>query len=187
MPRNAERVTDELLVLAARGGSEDAFATLHQRWHRRLLGHAYSRVQDPEAAQDIVQEAWLGIVRGLRELDEPERFAPWSLSIVTHKSADWIRSRSRGRRLEQDYAEEQRVEEAHISSDPSEHEDDVDEVQILLRSLTREKREVLRLFYLEELDLGEIAEALDLPRGTVKSRLFHGRKELKEQLERRTS
>lgn len=183
MSRKTDRITDELLVLAAQEGSETAFAALFERWQRRLLAHAYRRVGDADGAQDVAQEAWIGIATGLRRLDDPGRFPAWSLRIVTHKCQDWLRRRTRRQQLH-DELERRSGGDLGIAANGG---DELDEIRLVLRSLTQDKREALRLFYLEELSIHEIAEALDLPEGTVKSRLFHARKEFKAALERRTS
>src|SRR5512145_1583590 len=94
MQRSPDDIQDELLVLRCQGGESEALHKLVSRWHPRLRRLAERRTADPEAAKDLVQDAWLAIVRGLRRLDDPSRFRVWAYRIVTNKCADWVRRRA---------------------------------------------------------------------------------------------
>jgi RNA polymerase sigma-70 factor (ECF subfamily) len=147
-----------------------------------LLRHAIRLTREHEAALDIVQEAWVAIVRGIRRLDDPACFAPWVYRIVTNKCADWTRQRQRQRTCFTSLAVEPATKEASA-------EDMQDEAAVIRRAigqLPREQQAILSLFYVEELSLRSIAEALSLPIGTVKSRLHYARNNLKEVIERRS-
>lgn len=180
MARNRERLTDAFLILAARGGDEAAFGILHERWQRRVLTHAYRRVRDAEGAHDVAQEAWIEVARSLPRLRDVDRFASFCLSIVTHRAADWLRHRARQGRVREDL----QVELATESEDTA---DEVDLLRAAMRDLPDDQQQVLHLFYLEELSIEEVAGALHIPAGTVKSRLFHARQNLKQSLDRRNS
>lgn len=86
--RSREQVVDELLVLGAQARQVEAFEHLAARWHPRLLRHAWRLTGDLEGAQEAVQEAWMGVARGLWRLKDPASFGPWALRIVSRRCAD---------------------------------------------------------------------------------------------------
>jgi RNA polymerase sigma factor (sigma-70 family) len=121
----------------------------------------------------VIQEAWLDITRGLRGLDDPARFGPWAYRIVTRRCARWIRREQRRRQVERHAA----AEHASVLDGPAlaTLADDADAVRVALRRLPADQQTILELRYVEDYGIDEIAEALDIAAGTVKSRLFHAR------------
>jgi RNA polymerase sigma-70 factor (ECF subfamily) len=116
-------------------------------------------------------------MRGLKSLRDPAGFRAWVLRIVANKSRDWIR-REQARRVAMTRAP---ALVAHDAAQPVSGA--VGRVREGLDELTPEHRLVLTWFYLEEMSVREIAEALSIPVGTVKSRLFHARNALRARLE----
>ena len=169
---------DELLVLRCQDGDAQAVAELVERWQARFVGHACRLMGQPEAARDAVQEAWVAIVRGLGGLDDPARFAPWAYRIVRNKSVDWVRKQGRRRRVSRELEDLQRHEEELASSQPA---DDIDHGRLVaaLHNLPRDRQALLALYYQDGFTVVEIADILEIPSGTVKSRLFHARNQLK--------
>ena len=150
-----------------------ALELLARRWHPRLLRDATYLTGDAEAARDVAQEAWIGIARGVRRLQDPARFRSWAHRIVVHKSRDWIRRERAGRRAVRraaDLAEQPAAEQPR---------DDIARLRAALAELPADQRTVLSWFYLEEMSVREIAAALSIPAGTVKSRLYHARNALR--------
>lgn len=180
MNRPSGQLRDELLVMAAQDGEPTAMNELVRRWQERLWRHAYRLTGQREAAWDVLQEGWLAIVRGLRRLDDPKRFRPWAYRIVTYKAADWIRRRQRDRRTQGPLDEAQPPPDR--GRPDHDHVDDVDEIRAALAGLGGAQRIVLMLHYIDELPVAEIAEVLNIPPGTVKSRLHNGRAELRRLL-----
>jgi len=164
-----EQLVDEILVMDAQDGDVEAMEKLVSRWQKRLWLHAYRLTSDSQAAWDITQQAWLGVIKGLRKLRDPANFRAWAYGITTNKSIDWIR-KSRP--------------DKHISIEEikeHQHRDKIDTgVKELLEKLDIRKKAVLCLYYFEQLSVTEISAALKIPKGTVKSRLHSARKELKE-------
>jgi RNA polymerase sigma-70 factor (ECF subfamily) len=167
----ADRRQERRWIKDAQRGSEEALEALYRRhwpWAHRA---AYLVVHDRAAAEDIAQEAFLAAVRALDRFDRRRPFGPWLHRIVVNRAIDWARARAlRG--------------EAAIASEPEagpgsefgtrepEHTRPYSEhVVAALASLSPEHRAVVVLRYLLEYTPGEIAEALELPRGTVNSRL----------------
>jgi RNA polymerase sigma-70 factor (ECF subfamily) len=154
---------------AQRGSASDLEALFREHWPRAYRA-AYLVVHDTAAAEDIAQEAFLAAVRNLDRFDRRRPFGPWLHRIAVNRAIDWTRARSlRAEAEEHDVAAPERAE-----SD--------DRMLPALASLDPEQRAVIVLRYLLEYTPGEIAELLDLPRGTVNSRLRRGLDKLKEQL-----
>lgn len=180
MERDAGRVLDELLVISARGGSQAAFGELVVRWNPGLRRHALRLIGDADLAQDIVQDAWVSVARGLRRMDDPARFPAWAFAIVTRRSIDTLRRAVRARRLAV-----AAVNEAAVGRDVSPcvaMEDRLDLTAAIGR-LPLDQRLMVSLHYGEGLGVDEIAAAHGLASGTVKSRLYAARQALKDFLE----
>ena len=181
MEQTPGRALDEYLVSLSQAGSTDALDGLARRWTPRLLRYA-TRVlggsgDSAEAARDVVQETWIGAIRGLRGLRDPAQFPAWIYGIATRKCADVIRANTRRRRLDA------RVEAddmgRQMTSVTSEEQIDL---ATAIRGLPPIHRAAVHLFYREELSVEEISSVLGIPAGTVKSRLHHARETLKRQL-----
>lgn len=179
MENSIERIRDEWLVLRAQSGDRLALEELVSRWHPRLVRHAGRVIGRQDVAADVVQEAWLAIMRGLSRLEDPACFPRWAYQIVTRRGVDWIRHASRERRVMRTVVNSVPVAEA--TGGPS---SEIDELRHAIRQLPTARRTLLAMHYLDGLAIAEIAEALSIPAGTVKSRLFHTRRELKDILER---
>jgi len=155
-------------VRAAQQGSAEALETLF-RWHwPRAHRAAYLVVHDAVAAEDIAQEAFLAAVRALDRFDRSRPFGPWLHRIVVNRAIDFARARALRSEVEALEAVSPSASEASPGQPYSE------ELVAALARLSPEHRAVVVLRYLLEFTPGEIAGALDLPRGTVNSRLRRG-------------
>ena len=181
MRRSRERIFDEYLASAARAGDRNAFSRLAERWQSKFLAHAWRLTGDTELARDVVQDAWGDIVRGLKHLDDAAAFPAWSFRIVTRRAADSIRKAQRGRRLNDAVANEHkgRIQ----STEEMEQSADAPAIHRAMASLPADQRAAVALFYLQDLSVAEIAAALSVPAGTVKTRLMHARRKLRAALE----
>jgi RNA polymerase sigma-70 factor (ECF subfamily) len=169
MANECSDIEDQLLVMDAQDGDVNAMEKLVSRWQKRLWQHAYRLAGDAEAAWDIMQQSWLGIIKGLRKLNDPANFKAWAYKITTNKSIDWIRNNEAAKHIS--------IEE--VQSHQHSEKKDIG-IKELLERLDIRKRAVLYLYYFERLSVSEISIALKIPDGTVKSRLANARKELKE-------
>ncbi|WP_114952032.1 RNA polymerase sigma factor [Sphingosinicella terrae] len=174
--RQSGRVYEELLVLQAQAGGVRALERLAARWQPRLLRSARRFTGHDQLAREAVQESWIGIVRGLRRLRDPARFAAWAFAILRRRCAEAVRAQAASRRRDASLAE------AGEPSVPPRDEDRAAIVQAFAR-LPEEQRIAATLFFVEQLRLDEIAMATSVPVGTVKSRIFAARKNLKTALE----
>jgi len=180
MRRTQEDIQDELLVLQCQDGDREALKLLITRWQPRLTRLAWRLTGEREASRDVVQEAWLAIVRGLRRLHDPATFRTWAYRIVRNKCADWMRRRVTQRRA----TAQLQAETSAASDEPAGPSDEIDRLRAAMATLPADQHTVLTLHYSDELSVADIARVLDIPAGTVKSRLFHARQRLKEVLER---
>jgi RNA polymerase sigma factor (sigma-70 family) len=176
MERSPDRILDEYLVLSAQAGSRVALDELARRWTPRLLRHAQRLLGSADQAGDAVQETWLAVLRGLRRLEDPARFPGWVYAIATRRCADAIRGSVRGR------AFREKTEGDPINIEASHSTDDGLDVRGALARLPSEQAVVMAMFYGAYLSVEEIAAALSIPAGTVKSRLHHARETLKTTL-----
>jgi RNA polymerase sigma-70 factor (ECF subfamily) len=174
----AARILDEYLVAAARTGDRRAFGWLVERWNGKLTAHAWRLTGDPEMARDATQEAWLEIVRGLNRLADESAFPAWSYRIVSRRCARQIARAVGRRRLAEQAAAEP---EAQVPEPGAGIENG--RLRAAIAALPASQRSAIALFYLEEMSVAEVAVALDAPIGTVKTRLLHARRKLREALE----
>jgi RNA polymerase sigma-70 factor, ECF subfamily len=162
---------EQAWVREAQGGSASAFEALFRLYWPQVFRAAYLVVHDAAAAEDIAQEAFLAALRSLDRFDRSRPFGAWLHRIVVNRAIDWARSRQlRG---------EAGLEETVAPDRNAELSDDVIHA---LADLTPEHRGVIVLRHVLGYTPGEIAALLDLPRGTVNSRLRRGLDTLKERL-----
>ena len=169
--------SDELLAIRCQLGEPEAFDALIARWHEPLWHFARRVTGSDDAADDVVQDVWMHIVRGMPKLRQPERLRSWMFGIAHRRLMD----RFRHRYTTPDFADIN-IDDLPASVNDDELAGDIDRMLDALAELPVVEREVLALFYLQELTLQQIADALDVPQGTVKSRLFRARRLLRERL-----
>jgi RNA polymerase sigma-70 factor (ECF subfamily) len=166
MPRLGR--SEAALVRGAQAGSASDLEELFRTHWPRAYRAAYLVVHDSAAAEDIAQEAFLAAVRALGRFDRRRPFGPWLHRIVVNRAIDWARARTLRREVGD--------AEAAVA-DPSSPRTDrglSDDVLAALAALSPEHRAVIVLRYLLEYTPGEIAALLEVPRGTVNSRLRRG-------------
>lgn len=184
MRNDREKAYDAYLAASARVGDRKALDRLAERWHLKLLGHAWRLTGESELAADITQEAWTAIIKGIAGLDDADAFSAWAFRIVTRRCARAIRDRQRRRAGDAALAREPAPQGEDASG--NEQRADLAAIQVAMSQLPAEQRAALGLFYREGLRVAEIAVALDVAPGTVKTRLMHARNKLRAQLEGET-
>jgi RNA polymerase sigma-70 factor (ECF subfamily) len=180
MQTPADQALDELLVLRCQDGDASALDELVRRWQPRLWRHAWHLTRQTDAASDVTQESWIGIVRGIRLLEDPAMFRAWAYRIVTRRCADWA-NRRRGNAARSP-VEVDDVPVAQLFT--LESREEAQQLHKAIARLGSDQRAILSMRYWENMSTREIAAVLGVPDGTVKSRLSHARSELKQVLER---
>jgi len=173
---------DEQLLSAYRGGDKAAFATLVSRYQRELFHFLIRFLGDRAAAEDVFQESFLQVHQSVNQFDPSRRFRPWLFTIAANKARDLIRSQAR---------RPTNPLQASISSGDNESGEFIDLMQAVQQSpdepMQREElqqlvhrtvmsmpdhlREILLLSYFHQFPYKQISDILDIPLGTVKSRL----------------
>jgi RNA polymerase sigma-70 factor (ECF subfamily) len=179
--RKAPEPADSVLAIAAVVGNLDAFAELVRRY-RRAVERIAAGIAGWQAAEDIAQEAFLLAFKALPDLDEPDRFAAWLYAITRHRATRWAQKESRMARVEYDDAllscigvngtgERREVESAA-------------DLAASIDDLPENLRLIMRLKWLDEMPMRQVAAFTGLPLSTVKWRLFEGKRLLRENLRR---
>ena len=177
-------VTDLELVRRARRGDEGAFHELLDRHAQGLYGLAFSLVGNVTDAQDVVQETLAGAFRGLAAFKERSSVKTWLRGILVNQAARCRRRRHVRKTVSIDDMSEGSTSLLRSASRaPSTSDLDIRmDVLAVLEALSPEHREVVVLREMQGMSYGEIADALGVPMGTVESRLWRARQELKERL-----
>ncbi|HEX7293113.1 MAG TPA: RNA polymerase sigma factor [Solirubrobacterales bacterium] len=150
------------LVREAQRGSREALTDLYTAHWRRAHRAAYLVVHDGAAAEDIAQDAFLAAIDALDRFDRRRPFGPWLHRIVVNRAIDWSRREALRRT----------VDDAGSQADASPPPDAVGEdLMAALGQLPVDQRAAVVLRYLLDYTPGEIGRMLELPRGTVNSRL----------------
>ena len=178
MSRSLERAFDSYLAAAARAGDRDAYEQLVRRFNPKFAALAWRYLGDRQLTEDAVQDAWLEIFSGLSRLKASEAFPAFAFRIVQRRCARLIRQRQADRRTANALAAEPPPEPSDLDRAA-----DGGAVKRAMASLPSDQQAALWLFHLEEMSVAEIAVVLDVPAGTVKTRLMHGRRKLALKLE----
>lgn len=181
MATNRQSVQLELLVLRCQRGEREAFDELVRDWERPLFFYVRRLVAHEDEAWQILQEVWLQVLRGIGSLRDPNRLPVWLYVVARHVVTSHHRTEFARERLRD------AVEAIEPCQSQGEDEqasfDDAELVYHGLARVSRVDREVLTLFFLQDLSVAEVAQVLEIPPGTVKSRLFKAKKALRDVLE----
>jgi RNA polymerase sigma-70 factor (ECF subfamily) len=169
---------DEWIAVRCQFGERAAFDELIQCWHGPIWEYVW-RLSDDDAAHDIAQDIWLRVLRGIGRLRDPAKLRAWLFSIAHRTWIDTLRRKYAVVVADIDDADRHELPDPMVAD---ELEEELAAVEQELSRLPAIEREALTLFYLRELSLQEIAQALDIPVGTVKSRLHRARRMLRREL-----
>ena len=175
-----EALADELLAIRCQLGERAAFDVLIARWHEPVWRYLRRLANSDDVASDLSQDTWIRVLRGIGALREPGKLRPWLFGIARRVAMDRLRFEyvRRG-------ADDVEIDELPADDATQDLEVDLAAIDTALAVLPVSEREMLTLFYLRELSLAEIAALLAMPVGTVKSRLYRARLELRRALETR--
>ena len=179
--------SDEELVEACQAGEASAFDVLVARWEDKIRGAAYRFLGSEEEARDVAQEAFLKAYRALGGFKREARFSSWLYQIATNLCRDRLRRRRTRAAVSLEELEE--TGPVIVETRPGAHElllqrDLARAVRRAVHALSEEQREVVILKEYQGLTFLEIAQSLDLPVSTVKTRLYRGLGQLRLRLER---
>ena len=180
MPSPFAHLPDEALPAQLARGDENALAELYDRFGRVAYGLAVRVLRDPALAQDAVQDAFLGAWRTAASFD-PARgtTSTWLMTLVHRRAVDLVR---REHRRKTEPLEGAPVASGKTTDEEAAVREERRRVQAALAQLPSDQREALELAYYGGLTQSELAERLDVPLGTVKSRMFVGLAKLRDLL-----
>ncbi len=168
-----QRSYTEWLVLRCQQGEAEAFELLVRLWQEPLLLFAWRYLGQEADARDAVQETWVAAMKGLNRLQHPSLFVSWLFRMMTNKCIDQLRRRQ----LEQRHLAQ--VDSRTEASDPSQENPSLRQA---IRRLPNEHKILVLLRFEQGLQIGQIAAVLNLPEGTVKSRLHRALAQLRDNL-----
>jgi RNA polymerase sigma-70 factor (ECF subfamily) len=167
---------DDLTALKnCRDGDKESFRYLVERYQNQAVAHAIAVLGNREDALDAVQEAFVDAYRAIDRFDFTRRFYPWLYVLLRNRCFKMLAST--GRRITES-AKETEI----LAYQPASSIEETLSLEAALLALSPEDRELVTLKYLDGLSYQELAELLQIPRGTVMSRLFYARKQLQAKL-----
>ncbi|MBU0492550.1 MAG: sigma-70 family RNA polymerase sigma factor [Chloroflexi bacterium] len=177
------------LVQAAQAGDREAFAELVRRYQGRIYNMALRMTANPETAADLAQESFLRAYAALPRFDAAWPLAPWLFTITANLCRSWLTRRRLptlsldlpvtidGEPVPREVPDERPAPDQLV-----EQQDLADRIRREIAGLPLEYRLVVELRHFGDLSYDEIAQTLDIPLSDVKSRLFRGRRKLRERL-----
>lgn len=175
-------LSDAQLMSRIAGSDPDAFDVLAARHEKAVTLRLRDIIRDSDAARDLTQEVLLRVWTHADQWDGRGSLNGWILRIATNTALNYLRTVRRRRESPMEFSTEEQDYEADTSALRPEEAVELAERNRLFRRLVDElpadKREVLRLVHESGMEVQEVAEALGVPEGTVKSRLHYARKRL---------
>lgn len=180
-PADAE-LTDLLAAVAS--GSEDALNTLYRKLSRKIYAFSLRRLSAPDAAEEVVVETMYEVWRHASRYAGQSRVTTWVLGIARHKLLDKLRQRGTQCTVEIDDEAIAVADSAPGAYEQLAEKQRAEHVAQCLETLPDEQRECMHLVFYEELGLAEIADIQQCPENTIKTRLFHARRKMRECIEK---
>lgn len=170
-------------------GDQNAFADIVNLYQHKLYQICYRMLGNKQEAEDIAQEAFVRAYTNLHTFDQKRKFSTWLFRIATNLCIDRIRKKKPDYYLDAEVAGTEGLDMySQIAADEQLPEEQLEQlemqerIQYEISRLPEKYRSVIVLKYIEELSLQEIGEILDMPLGTVKTRIHRGREALRKQL-----
>ncbi len=180
-------MSDGELVRLAQRGDRSAYEQLVQRWSPRVLARCHAKVRCRHTAEELSQESLLRGLRALGTLADPEKFGPWLCGIAVRACLDWLKCKQAGQvsfgvNSSNGSAESLIAQPGPMPDAEAELADDVRQLLHAVEALPEECREVLLLYYYDDVTYRDIAALLEVSPATVNVRLTKARAMLRERL-----
>lgn len=182
MTNKAANPSDHDLICEIQSGSLDALGLIYDRHRRLVYRTALAICGDPEAAADLLQDVFLRLFRFADHIDPARPLEPWLYRVTANQSYTWVKRHHRWTQPLDEIAEWLSAGMKNSPQYITEQDDETKRIQNAIAMLSLPQRVVVVMYYLNDLSLHEIAEILEIPEGTVKSRLHYGRNALKHHL-----
>lgn len=174
--------SDQELILRLQDGNLEALGELYDRYRQLVFRTALAISGDYDAANDLLQDVFLRLFRFAQHIDIDRPLQPWLYRMTANLSYTWVKRDQRWRKPIDILSDWLAGPSKNVPSEAVEQMDDWDRLQRAVAGLPISQRMVVVLYYLNDLSLQEIGDILDIPLGTVKSRLHYGRQSLKKEL-----
>lgn len=178
--------TDSELVVQLKDGSLDALGFIYDRHRQLVYRTALAITGDSEAASDLLQDVFLRLFRFAGNIDPLRPLEPWLYRMTTNLAYDWVKRRKRWPHPLEDLADWLVGPTKNSPAEVVEKYAEWYELQRAVTALPIAQRVVIVLYYLNDLSLQEVADILEIPIGTAKSRLHYGRLALRKSLDMHT-
>jgi RNA polymerase sigma-70 factor (ECF subfamily) len=176
-------IEDRELITRLKSGDLGALGDLYSRYRHQIYRTALAITHETAAAEDILQECFLRVYTYADRIDETLPLSPWLYRVTVNLSYTWTKRHQRHRISIDNFIDRLISPPRQAPESAAEHTELRETIHEAIDSLPFGQRVVIVLHYLNGMSLAEIAEVLDCPVGTVKSRLYHARQNLKEKLE----
>ena len=177
---NALEASDEILIGRIAGGDRLAMQALYARHHVKVFRFVLRLVRNEASAQDLISEVFLDVWRQAARFEGRSAVSTWILAIARFKALSSVRRR---KEAELDEEEAEAIEDEADTPEVALQKKDTGEVlRQCLAKLSPDHREIIDLVYYHEKSVEEVAEIVDIPENTVKTRMFYARKKLAELL-----
>jgi len=179
-------IDERATLVAARNGDQAAFGTLVHAYQRRAYAAAYSFVGNRDDALELAQEGFVRAYKAMSRFDTQMPFYPWLYRIIKNACLNHLKKKRRRGEYSLDSMMQSGFDAVHKGRDPKEAaqlEDLKRSIVQAMDRLTADQQEILRLRHFLEMSYAEIADCLDIPAGTVMSRLHAARKRLRKVIE----
>jgi RNA polymerase sigma-70 factor (ECF subfamily) len=177
---NALEASDEILIGRIAGGDRLAMQALYARHHVKVFRFVLRLVRNEASAQDLISEVFLDVWRQAARFEGRSAVSTWILAIARFKALSSVRRR---KEAELDEEEAEAIEDQADTPEVALQKKDTGEVlRQCLAKLSPDHREIIDLVYYHEKSVEEVAEIVDIPENTVKTRMFYARKKLAELL-----
>lgn len=177
-----EETVDRELVLRLQEGDLESLGDLFDRHRHLVYRTALAICGDPEMASDLLQEVFLRLNRFAHRIDPERPLEPWLYRMTANLSYTWLKKRNRWLRLVRDITDRFVVDKRPSPHALAERDETWQWIRQAIMALPIQQRLVVVLYYVNELSIQEISEVLEIPAGTIKSRLYYARKQLKTHL-----
>jgi RNA polymerase sigma-70 factor (ECF subfamily) len=181
--RKIQVPSDRELINRLQQGSLDALGALYDRHQNLVFRTALGITGDEQAAADLLQDVFLRLHRFAHHVDPTRPLEPWLYRTTTNLTYTWIKRRKRWLCPWEDIGEWLSGGKKHAPGVVAEIGEEWQHLRKAVSLLPLNQRTVVVLFYIDDLSLQEISEILDVPVGTIKSRLHYGRRAIKKYLE----
>lgn len=175
--------SDSKLILGLQNGNLEALGVLYDQHRGLVFRTALAITGDADAAADLLQEVFLRLHRFASHIDSGRPLEPWLYRMTTNLSYTWVKRHNRLLRPLEEVADWLTGNRKDIPAVRSEINESWRQIQQALSTLPLSHRGVVVLYYIDDLSIQEIAEILDIPVGTVKSRLHYSRQALRKSLD----